>query len=259
MTIIDKKLKAKITSFEVLGTYPKDYTVGLKVFTNKQHCELCGAALVYSFDLLHNSENPEKHIRIGADCVENFMEAHFPLVKRDILKKIKDAIGKQKSNDFLAKNPDIMNITKDLREYFFKNLRTLAHQEKFTSVFYNFSTSMFLKTVNSDIKSIERKKYLSEPKTKKIRKLHKMVMSGKFTKFLKEQNEVQGQTIADRIEKESEFYEMYIEKKTTGPVAYSALPTRESILGHRAMDIFTQQFYWKAYVNKKVEVIKGVY
>lgn len=252
----NKKAKAKITSFLVLGTEPADYDVSLKVHVDCRHCELCGSALDYSFDLVHKND-ATKNIRIGSDCVDNFMEVNFPLRREIIKRTIKELVEKTKSKIFMEKNPNILQIAQDLKNYFYNTLKKQATEEKLYPTYCDLMSSIFFENVAKDIKSIVRKNYLSAPRTEKIKKLHKVIQTDKILKLIREQDKFSTQTISDRITKDKNFYNLYFNIKDQMPNPYKE--TKEMVLKKKALNIFGQQYFLKTHAKTTIEAIKGIY
>lgn len=251
---MNKKLKSKVTSFLALGTNPQDYSVRLHVCTKISHCQLCGSALDYSFPLIHASSTPEdnsKDLYVGCDCVENFMEAHFPVKKEEVKRKMKELVEKTKSSLFLEENPTIKQIAKDIRNYFWTTLRAEAYKEQLMSEYHSLLRSYFLAEITKDMNSIHRKSYLSKPKTEKILKLNELIKTNKFVEILKENAETRKKTIADLMDVDKSFYDVYLSRYVIA---------KESVAKRVALNVFEKQKFFKDNkIKNNFEIIEGIY
>lgn len=254
---MDKKLKSKVTSFQVLGTNPIDYSLVLQApNTDMTHCQLCGSALDYSFRLSHKDsteENKSKDLLIGSDCVENFMEAYFPLKKEIIRSKMKDLIESTKSSLFLENNKDIEKTVIFIRNYISSDLRKESLEKNFMTEYYSLLRSDFYTNISKDIKSVTRKKYLSKPKTEKIKKLYKMIKKTGLFFLLEECRKDWSFKIKDVKEKDIDFYNIYLK--------YYSLYDSSLVLERQALNNFQKQNFLNKIKNKehKIEIIKGIY
>lgn len=87
--------QAMTNTFMRLKTRPEEYTPVYQKsnFNQVTHCDLCGAALTYSFDLVHAEDLDFKRgwsLKVGADCIYNFCQIYFPTIAEQILKTIEN-------------------------------------------------------------------------------------------------------------------------------------------------------------------------
>ena len=174
--------QAMTNTFLRLNTRPEEYTPHYQhaSYSEVTHCDLCGAALTYSFNLIH-AEDPyfEKgwSLKVGSDCIYNFCEIYFPGICDQILQALDKALITSKLGKFKHENTEIFNQSKHLKE-------TISNLSKiYGSAFTRLNE---VENFYKNHKELTRTLYLSKPKVDQIFSLAETVASSEFLTLLDE-------------------------------------------------------------------------
>lgn len=202
--------QAMSKTFLRLKTRPEEYTPDLKkcYFDEVTHCELCGAALTYSFNLMHCEDGDfsrKLSLRVGADCIYNFCEAYMPGSAEQILYTIQEAMADSKVNKFKRDNPNVFALNDEIK----KTLSTLRSTHGYSV--QRLQAVMRFPELNREL---TRQQYLSKPKVLYIESLGKMLKSKEFQEILlahKNHKPVEIKTYLKTADKnEKKFYEKFL-------------------------------------------------
>jgi hypothetical protein len=208
--------QAMSKTFLRLKTRPDEYTPQLTkcYFDEVTHCELCGAALTYSFNLVHAHDvefTRKLSLRVGADCIYNFCEAYMPGSAEQILYTIQEAMSDSKVNKFKKDNPNIFTLNDEIK----KTLSALR-----ASHGYSVQKLQAVIRFAELTRELTRQEYLSKPKVLYIESLGKLLKSKEFQATLLAHKSHQPQALTEYLKtapkEEKKFYEKF---QVLSPVA----------------------------------------
>lgn len=199
--------QAMTNTFMRLKTRPEEYTPIYQKsnFNQVTHCDLCGAALTYSFDLVHAEDlefTKGWSLKVGADCIYNFCQIYFPTIAEQILKTIEKSVLTSKIGKFNHDNPNLkenIQVLKDLLNDYKKQ--------------YGYSFTK-LKTIEGCVKAmneLHRQEYISKPKIELINSTYNWLKEEKTIKLLSDHKEFKKQPLSECSKKYLKFHETYKE------------------------------------------------
>lgn len=163
-----------------IKTRPEEYTPVYQhsSFNQVTHCDLCGAALTYSFDLIHAEDSDFKKgysLKVGADCIYNFCEIYFPSIAEQILKTIEKSLETSKIGKFNFDNPSIKETSLEFRALVKK------YQQEYG---YSFAKLVRIDESLKAVNELIRKEYISKPRIELIKTSLAELKNPKFIKIL---------------------------------------------------------------------------
>lgn len=215
--------QAMSKTFLRLKTRPEEYTPHLTkcYFDEVTHCELCGAALTYSFNLMHAEDgdfSKKMSLRVGADCIYNFCEAYMPGSAEQILYTIQEAMSDSKTNKFKKDNPGIFTLNDEIK----KTLSTLRGSHG-----YSIQRLQAVIRFPELTRELTRQQYLSKPKVLYIESLGKLLKSADFQKILLDHKSHKPQLITGYLKtaekNEKKFYDKFL---VLAPATGAIVPTQ---------------------------------
>lgn len=206
--------QAMTKTFLRLKTRPEEYTpVVQKCFYNEvTHCELCGAALIYSFHLVHCDDpdgSQNLSLKVGADCIFNFCKIYMPSSADQILYTIEQALADSKVNKFKNENPHIFEVQTVIKNKIAELTRQYGYQFKQLNEFVNF---------NVYSRELTRNQYLSKPRVQYLEKLEKIISSVKFEKMLQQHQKHTGQPLTEYLKKYPQQKKIYRNLQELGSI-----------------------------------------
>lgn len=232
--------QAMTKTFLRIKTRPEEYTpiVNQCFFNEITHCELCGAALTYSFNLIHAEDlnfTNKLSLKVGADCIYNFCQIYMPSSAAQILHTIEQSLATSKISKFKTDNPLIFSKNEEIKKQI-KNLQL--------NYGYSFLSLNSIKEFQKLNRELVRNLYLSKPKVKKIENLHQEVFSEKFSKMLNDHKNKPLTKISETklSKKEKHFYELY---KELYPIIYFYNFSDGPILSQLEQLIFKEKIMYK--------------
>lgn len=214
--------QAMSKTFLRIKTRPEEYTPHLKkcYFDEVTHCELCGAALTYSFNLVHADDgdfSKKLSLKVGADCIYNFCEAYMPGSAEQILYTIQEAMADSKVNKFKKDNPEIFKIKDEI-----------ATQLRSLKASHGYSVQKLQAVIRFPELSREltRQQYLSKPKVLYLEKLNQLLKSKDFQGLLTAHTNHKSEPITEYLKINKSARSFYQKLTTLGPVAGFGVPTQ---------------------------------
>ena len=173
--------QAMTNTFNRLFTTPMEYTPSSNMaYSHIENCELCGAALDYSFKLIH-FDDPDfkegKSMFVGSDCLVNFAETYVPSIARQILMNVKKAVETSRIGHFKKNNPTIFEDAKMVNDKLNEYRRWAG---------WGFMRLHELQDFKQFYKNLVRKEYLTKPQVLKVNSLKKKIEEGKLELILKD-------------------------------------------------------------------------
>lgn len=217
--------QAMTNTFNRLLTTPQEYTPEshLAYYGHIENCELCGAALDYSFKLVHFSDpkfEEGKSLHVGSDCIVNFAETYVPSLARQILINVKKAVETTKIGQFRKNNPTIFEDMKMINQKISEYKRIYG---------WYFARLKELENFRQSYKNLNRREYLSKPQVDKFYSLKKKIDEGKLDQILNDhKNKDQNLKFLDDSDKSFlKLFDKYKEKVNyrlyDNSIAYSKL------------------------------------
>lgn len=200
--------QAMTKTFLRLKTRPEEYTPQIKhcQYNEVTHCDLCGAALIYSFNLIHAEDldfSKKLSLKVGADCIYNFCQIYMPSSAEQILHTIEESLATSKISKFKNENPEIFNQVKEI-----KNQIKILQSE----YGYTFTSLSAFKNFTVWSRELNRSLYLSKPKVEKIENLFAYIHSDTFKELLTNHKTKPQITINEYLNtnpKDKKFYDLY--------------------------------------------------
>ena len=174
--------QAMTNTFNRLFTEPREYTPHYKVayYGVVENCQLCGAALDYSFKLMHASDpdfKEEKSLHVGSDCIVNFAETYVPSMVHQILLNVKKAVETSRVGQFRKAHPTIQADMKMVSD----KLNSLRHNNGW--LFFRLAE---IQLFRKNYKNLVRREYLSKPQVENCYALKAKLDEGKIEAILED-------------------------------------------------------------------------
>lgn len=208
--------QAMTNTFMRLKTRPEEYTPVYQKsnFNQVTHCDLCGAALTYSFDLVHAEDLDFKRgwsLKVGADCIYNFCQIYFPTIAEQILKTIEKSVLTSKIGKFNHDNPDLKEKVKSLKD--------LLNDYK-KQYGYSFTKLQRIEGCVKAMNELNRQEYISKPKIELISSTLTWLKEENTIKLLLDHKEFKKQPLSECSKKYLKFHTIY--KELFGLINYYA-------------------------------------
>lgn len=202
--------QAMTNTFNRLLVNPSEYTPkgDVAYFGTVENCELCGAALDYSFKLVHFSDpdfTEEKSLHVGSDCIVNFAETYVPMIARQLMISVKKAVGKTKTAQFYLNNPHIYEEMKLV------SLKLMEYKKNF-GWYFMYLTEM--QNFKKSHKNLIRQEYLTKPQIAKFKQLKEKIDNGSIETALMEHKakDMSSKFLDDTDLKFLRYFEKYKDK-----------------------------------------------
>jgi len=202
--------QAMTNTFNRLLTIPQEYTPEghLAYYGHIENCELCGAALDYSFKLVHFSDpkfEEGKSLYVGSDCIINFSKTYVPSLAGQLLISIKKAVETTKIGQFRKNNPNIFEDMKLISQKIYEYKRIYG---------LSFTRLKALENFKQSYNILNRREYLSKPQVEKFYSLKNKIENSKLEKILNDhKNKDQSLLfLEDSDKKFLKLYDKYKEK-----------------------------------------------
>jgi hypothetical protein len=224
--------QAMSKTFLRLKTRPDEYTPEVKqcYFDEVTHCELCGAALTYSFNLIHAEDRDfsrKLSLKVGADCIYNFCEAYMPGSAEQILYTIQEAMSNSKINKFKRDHPEIFKLTEAVQQQL-RQLRGIHG--------YSLQKLQAVIRFPELSRELTRQQYLSKPKVLYIESLARLLKSPEFQQKLQDHANHQPVALKEYLKTKPQDKNFYTKFMVLAPAVGLGLP-------HQTISALDQQIF----------------